>query len=89
MAGTMELARYGPYQCDHLFLLIGANPLPNYVAARLLTRPGGQLHLLASSRAGQVGGTVRVVESILHQLPDRTGRIIGLASVAGVRGLGD
>lgn len=85
MAGTMELARYGPYQCDHLFLLIGANPLPNYVAARLLTRPGGQLHLLASSREGQVGGTVRVAESILHQLPDRTGRIMSLADVSDAR----
>ena len=26
------------YQVDHLFLLIGTNPLPNYVSARLLAR---------------------------------------------------
>lgn len=51
MAGTMELARYGPYQCDHLFLLIGANPLPNYVAARLLTRKNATIHLLYSEDA--------------------------------------
>ena len=24
------------YQTDHLFLLVGKNPLPNYVAAKLL-----------------------------------------------------
>ena len=27
------------YQVDHLFLLVGENPLPNYVAARLLINP--------------------------------------------------
>lgn len=26
------------YQCEHLFLLVGKNPLPNYVAARLLAK---------------------------------------------------
>lgn len=29
------------YQVDHLFLLMGKNPLPNYVAARTLLREGG------------------------------------------------
>lgn len=33
---------------DHLFLLIGGNPLPNWVAARLLLREGGQLYLVHS-----------------------------------------
>ena len=28
----------GDYQTDHLFLLIGGNPLPNYVAAKLLSK---------------------------------------------------
>lgn len=37
------------YQSDHLFLLIGTNPLPNLVAAKLLMKPGGQLHLVHSS----------------------------------------
>src|SRR6266850_5540031 len=31
---------------DHLFLLIGTNPLPNWVAAKLLTNPGGCVHLV-------------------------------------------
>ncbi|MGB9753774.1 hypothetical protein [Roseiflexus castenholzii] len=33
---------------DHLFLLVGANPLPNLVAAKLLLKPGGKLYLVHS-----------------------------------------
>ena len=36
------------YHSDHLFLLIGTNPLPNYVAARLLSKPGGTVYLIHS-----------------------------------------
>ena len=36
------------YQVDDLFLLVGTNPLPDYVAASLLLRPQGRLHLLCS-----------------------------------------
>lgn len=36
------------YQTDHLFLLIGTNPLPNYVAALLLAKEEGSIHLLHS-----------------------------------------
>lgn len=36
------------YKADHLFLLIGRNPLPNYVAAKLLLKPGGTLYLVHS-----------------------------------------
>lgn len=34
---------------DHLFLLIGTNPLPNWVAAKLLTNQGGCVHLVYTS----------------------------------------
>ena len=34
------------YQVDHLFLLIGKNPLPNYVAAKTLLREGGIPYLV-------------------------------------------
>lgn len=34
---------------DHLFLLVGTNPLPNWVAAKLLTKPGGCVHLIYTS----------------------------------------
>jgi hypothetical protein len=34
------------YKVDHLFLLIGENPLPNYVAAHLLLNKGGTPYLV-------------------------------------------
>ncbi|MCL1473242.1 Card1-like endonuclease domain-containing protein [Argonema antarcticum] len=34
------------HQVDHLFLLIGENPLPNYVAARTLLQVGGKVYLV-------------------------------------------
>lgn len=37
------------YLSDHLFLLVGTNPLPNLVAAKLLLKPQGQLYLVHSS----------------------------------------
>lgn len=38
------------FQCDHLFLLVGTNPLPDWVAARTLLREvsGGQVYLVHS-----------------------------------------
>ena len=36
------------YVSDHLFLLVGANPLPNLVAAKLLLKKGGLLYLVHS-----------------------------------------
>ncbi len=38
-----------PYQTDNLILLVGTNPLPNYVAARLLLKPNGKIHLVCSN----------------------------------------
>lgn len=32
----MTTSEFDNYKVDHLFLLIGENPLPNYVAARTL-----------------------------------------------------
>ncbi|MDY7006107.1 MAG: hypothetical protein SWX82_19810 [Cyanobacteriota bacterium] len=34
------------YKVEHLFLLIGENPLPNYVAARTLLKEGGTVYLV-------------------------------------------
>lgn len=34
------------YKVDHLFLLVGENPLPNYVAARTLLNDGGTVYLV-------------------------------------------
>jgi len=42
------------YLADHLFLLVGTNPLPNFVAAKLLLKPGGALYLVHSSGTEQI-----------------------------------
>ncbi len=34
------------YKVEHLFLLVGENPLPNYVAARTLLKDGGTVYLV-------------------------------------------
>ncbi len=43
-----EVIQEEKYQTDHLILLIGSNPLPNYVAAQMLC-PNGKLYLLHST----------------------------------------
>lgn len=49
------------YKCQHLFLLMGHNPLPNYVAAKLLTRTGSGtkpcLYLVYSQKTSENAGT--------------------------------
>jgi len=47
------MSDFSPYQTDVFFLLVGANPLPNYVAACLLTRPNATLYLLHSQQNGK------------------------------------
>ena len=42
----MNASEFDKYKVDHLFLLIGENPLPNYVAARLLLNKGGTPYLV-------------------------------------------
>lgn len=47
------------YQTDHLLLLVGGNPLPNLVAARLLLKPGGTLHLVYSEDTASVAARLQ------------------------------
>jgi hypothetical protein len=47
------------FRTDHLLLLIGANPLPNYVAAHLLTTPTSKVHLLHSAATSNVAKALR------------------------------
>lgn len=39
------------HQTDHLILLVGGNPLPNYVAARLLGKHSGLLYLVHTQKS--------------------------------------
>lgn len=45
----MSTSEFDKYKVDHLFLLIGENPLPNYVAANLLLNKGGTAYLIYST----------------------------------------
>ena len=49
------------YRTDHLLLLVGANPLPNYVAARLLTKPNSKIHLLHTQVTGESADSLQKV----------------------------
>lgn len=42
----MSTSKFDDYKVDHLFLLIGENPLPNYVAANLMLNKGGTAYLV-------------------------------------------
>jgi flagellar motor protein MotB len=42
----MSTSELDKYKVDHLFLLIGENPLPNYVAAKTLLTEGGRAYLV-------------------------------------------
>jgi len=49
LSPQIEVSPKPEWPCvDHLLLLVGSNPLPNAVAALLLTCPGGKVHLLYS-----------------------------------------
>jgi hypothetical protein len=52
-SGQLSPGAFQPYQTNVLFLLIGANPLPNYVAACLLAKPNATLYLLHSQQNGK------------------------------------
>lgn len=57
------------YQTDHLFLLVGTNPLPNYVASLLLAKENGTIYLLHS---GGTHGTKEVADRLKGALENRT-----------------
>ena len=46
--------RLAPFQTNHLILLIGTNPLPNFVAAQLLLKQGGVVHLICTPDTGEI-----------------------------------
>jgi len=64
-----------PYQTGALILLIGANPLPNYVAARLLLKRDGMLYLVHSQGPD---GTGIVAQRLAAQFPDNNPRLIAV-----------
>jgi hypothetical protein len=59
----MNTSELDKYKVDHLFLLIGENPLPNYVAARLLLNKGGMPYLVYSKGTKDPGERLQTILS--------------------------
>lgn len=52
----MHIDLFEQYRAGHLALMVGGNPLPNAVAAHLLTRPDGRVTLFHSAETARVAG---------------------------------
>jgi Domain of unknown function (DUF1887). len=63
------------HQVDHLFLLIGENPLPNYVAARLLLKQGGTPYLVHTTDTEK---EAKRLEKILSDEAIKTTQLVSL-----------
>jgi hypothetical protein len=50
------------FRTQHLFLLMGTNPLPNYVAARLLAKPEGCIYFVLTDKTDKI--TDRLIETL-------------------------
>ncbi len=66
------------YQTDYLFLLVGMNPLPNYIAALLLVRDGGTIYLF-HSRGNQ--GTEKIASRLSSKIKIRRPLIKDIGSL--------
>jgi hypothetical protein len=73
----MKMNEFEPYQTDHLFLLIGTNPLPNYIAALLLATERGTIHLLHSKGDH---GTERIAKRLSSAIKKRKPEIKEICS---------
>ena len=50
----LDQTAFDPYRAEVLFLLVGGNPLPNYVSAQLMARANADIHLLATPDTQEV-----------------------------------
>ena len=74
---------------DHLFLLVGKNPLPNLVAASLLAKPGATIWLLHSDDPEEgPKGTKRAAEALeIAPMYESNAKKLPVGSVAGLPAL--
>jgi Domain of unknown function (DUF1887)/CRISPR-associated protein (Cas_Cas02710) len=59
-----ELDKLADYKSDYLFLLIGTNPLPNYVVYHLLAKPSSHIIFVHTSRTDQLTNNLITVLNI-------------------------
>ncbi len=62
----MKTSDFDNHKVDHLFLLVGENPLPNYVAAKLLLAKGGTPHFIYTTNTRE---TAKRLANILNNEP--------------------
>ncbi|MEA5498951.1 DUF1887 family CARF protein [Limnoraphis robusta Tam1] len=67
--------KWEDYQVDHLFLLIGENPLPNYVAAKLMLKQGGTPYLVHTTDTEK---EAKRLETILSDEGIKTTQLVSL-----------
>ncbi len=67
------MGKLNEYKVDHLILLVGGNPLPNYVAARLLAKSNATLILVHTDKTRPIA--VRLHESL--QTPAESSQLAG------------
>lgn len=65
--------KFEKYQSENLFLLIGTNPLPNYVAFKLLSKPSTHIFLVHTNETNQVANKLK---DVMNLSPDRFTKII-------------
>ncbi len=61
-------AKFDPYRTEVLFLLVGGNPLPNYVAAQLMAKQDADIFLLATP---DTVGVAKRLKTKLQQVMSR------------------
>ena len=79
------MADFSRWQTDVLFLLVGENPLPNYVAAKLLLRESGVLYLVHSEGLEGTGG---VAQRLADRLPQFRTHLVSVDPM-GAKGISD
>jgi|GEM_PF-833509 len=67
---TQDLTMFDNYRADVLFLLVGGNPLPNYVSAQLMTKANADIHLLVTSGVQEVAQ--RLEKKLQQAMPRAT-----------------
>ncbi|PAV13801.1 hypothetical protein ASJ81_16415 [Methanosarcina spelaei] len=64
IATKNESDKFAEYRSDYLFLLIGTNPLPNYVAYHLLAKPSSHIIFIHTSKTDKIANNLITVLNI-------------------------
>ena len=60
----MSASQLDEFKVDYLFLLIGENPLPNYIAARTLLKDKGTVYLVFTNQTKKQKNSLLRIEGL-------------------------